>query len=104
MLASRTTVGVESLVDRMMDGIRDLSIEAIEPLDIDEVMVNLFIDLDLNDMSDDDMISVPGLIDDIGYLGDCEDIINNWTDLQSAPNYVRTDLQSAPNYVRNCSK
>ena len=66
----------------------------VEPLDIDEVMVNLFIDLDLNDTADDDLInddliSVPGLIDDIGYLGDCEDIINNWTDLQSAPNYVR---------------
>ena len=77
----------------------------VEPLDIDEVMANLFIDLDLNDTADDDLISVdlisvPGLVDDIGYLGDCEDIINNWTDLQSAPNYVRTDLQSAPNYVR----
>jgi len=57
---------------------RDLSIEAIEPLDIDEVMANLFIDLDLNDTADDDMISVPGLVDDLGYLGDCEDIINNW--------------------------
>ena len=76
----------------------------VEPLDIDEVMVNLFIDLDLNDTADDDLISVPGLVDDIGYLGDCEDIINNWTDLQSAPNYVRTDLQSAPNYVRNCGE
>ena len=60
----------------------------VEPLDIDEVMVNLFIDLDLNDTADDDLISVdlisvdlisvPGLVDDIGYLGDCEDIINNW--------------------------
>ena len=80
----------------------------VEPLDIDEVMANLFIDLlDLNDTADDDfddLISVPGLVDDIGYLGDCEDIINNWTDLQSAPNYVRTDLQSAPNYVRNCGE
>ena len=83
-----------------MTNFLNLAIEAIEPLDIDEVMVNLFIDLDLNDTADDDLISVdlisvdlisvPGLIDDIGYLGDCEDIINNWTDLQSAPNYVRT--------------
>lgn len=56
------------------------SIEAIEPLDIDEVMVNLFIDLALNDTADDDiapidMISIPDLVDedDIGYLGDCEE-------------------------------
>ena len=62
----------------MVADFRDLSIEAIEPLDIDEVMANLFIDLDLNDTADDDMISVPGLVDDLGYLGDCEDIINNW--------------------------
>ena len=69
-----------------MADFRDLSIEAIEPLDIDEVMANFFIDLDLNDTADldlndtadDDMISVPGLVEDFGYLGDCEDIINNW--------------------------
>ena len=51
---------------------------SVEPLDIDEVMANLFIDLDLNDTVDDDMISVPGLVEDLGYLGDCEDIINKW--------------------------
>ena len=86
----------------MMTNFLNLAIveTTVEPLDIDEVIVNLFIDLDLNDTADDDLISVPGLVDDVGYLGDCEDIINNWTDLQSAPNYVRTDLQSAPNYVR----
>ena len=58
----------------------------VEPLDIDEVMANLLIDLDLNDTADvdlndtvdDDMISVPGLVEDLGYLGDCEDIINKW--------------------------
>jgi hypothetical protein len=65
-------------MEDMVADFRDLSIEAIEPLDIDEVMANLFIDLDLNDTADDDMISVPGLVDDLGYLGDCEDIINNW--------------------------
>jgi len=59
---------------------------SVEPLDIDEVMANLLIDLDLNDTVDDDlndtvdddMISVPGLVEDLGYLGDCEDIINKW--------------------------
>ena len=89
-------------MEDMMTNFLNLAIveTTVEPLDIDEVIVNLFIDLDLNDTADDDLISVPGLVDDVGYLGDCEDIINNWTDLQSAPNYVRTDLQSAPNYVR----
>ena len=84
----------------------------VEPLDIDEVMANLFIDLlDLNDTADDDfddLISVPGLVDDIGYLGDCEDIINNWNigylgDCEDIINNW-TDLQSAPNYVRNCGE
>ena len=93
-------------MEDMMTNFLNLAIveTTVEPLDIDEVIVNLFIDLDLNDTADDDLISVPGLVDDVGYLGDCEDIINNWTDLQSAPNYVRTDLQSAPNYVRNCGE
>jgi len=61
----------------MITNFRNLAI--VEPLDIDEVTVNLLIDLDLNDTADDDMISVPGLVDDLGdCLGDCEDIINNW--------------------------
>ncbi len=65
----------------MVADFRNLAIvepPTIEPLDIDEVTVNLLIDLDLNDTADDDMISVPDLVDDLGDLGDCEDIINNW--------------------------
>jgi hypothetical protein len=68
-------------MEDMITNFRNLAIvepPTIEPLDIDEVTVNLLIDLDLNDTADDDMISVPGLVDDLGYLGDCEDIINNW--------------------------
>ena len=67
-------------MEDMMTNFLNLAIveTTVEPLDIDEVIVNLFIDLDLNDTADDDLISVPGLVDDIGYLGDCEDIINNW--------------------------
>jgi len=76
-------------MEDMMTNFRNLAIvepPTIEPLDIDEVMANLFIDLDLNDTADvdlndtvdDDMISVPGLVEDLGYLGDCEDIINKW--------------------------
>ena len=64
-------------MEDMITNFRNLAI--VEPLDIDEVTVNLLIDLDLNDTADDDMISVPGLVDDLGdCLGDCEDIINNW--------------------------
>jgi hypothetical protein len=72
-------------MEDMITNFRNLAIvetTVVEPLDIDEVMANLFIDLDLNDTVDDDMISVPGLVDDLGdlgdCLGDCEDIINNW--------------------------
>ena len=67
-------------MEDMITNFRNLAI--VEPLDIDEVTVNLLIDLDLNDTADDDMISVPDLVDDLGdlgdCLGDCEDIINNW--------------------------
>jgi hypothetical protein len=72
-------------MEDMITNFRNLAIvepPTIEPLDIDEVTVNLLIDLDLNDTADDDMISVPDLVDDLGdlgdCLGDCEDIINNW--------------------------
>jgi hypothetical protein len=71
-------------MEDMITNFRNLAIvepPTIEPLDIDEVTVNLLIDLDLNDTADDDMISVPDLVDDLGDLGDlgdCEDIINNW--------------------------
>jgi hypothetical protein len=68
-------------MEDMITNFRNLAIvepPTIEPLDIDEVTVNLLIDLDLSDTADDDMISVPDLVDDLGDLGDCEDIINNW--------------------------
>ena len=72
-------------MEDMITNFRNLAIvepPTIEPLDIDEVTVNLLIDLDLNDTADDDMISVPDLVNDLGdlgdCLGDCEDIINNW--------------------------
>jgi hypothetical protein len=70
-------------MEDMVADFRNLAIvePTVEPLDIDEVIVNLLNDLDLSDTADDDMISVPDLVDDLGDLGDlgdCEDIINNW--------------------------